>query len=157
MPLAMADEIAVAELAGKVGQEIGLSGWLAVDQARIDAFAEVTGDHQFIHVDPVRAAATPFGGTVAHGFLTLSLLSALFEHSTVPRPAGLRMGINYGLDRTRFLGPVPSGSRIRARFTLQSLAEKAPGEWQQTLGVTVEVEGRDKPALAAEWLSRFYV
>jgi acyl dehydratase len=147
MPLATLDEIR-----GRVGEEIGLSGWLAVDQARIDAFADSTEDRQFIHLDPEAAARTSFGGTIAHGFLTLSLLSRLAAEAML-LPDGLKMVVNYGLDRVRFLAPVRSGRRIRGRFVLDSVEEKAPGQVLMRHVVTMEIEGEDKPALTAVWLT----
>lgn len=136
------------------GQELGVSDWIEVTQARIDAFADCTEDRQYIHVDPERAAETPFGGTIAHGFLTLSLLSAMVYQ--LPSITGTTMAVNYGMNRMRFISPVPSGARIRGRFVLQKVEEIRPGEIQTTTEVTVEIEGRDKPALAAEWLGRRY-
>lgn len=146
MPIASLDEIH-----SRVGQEIGVSSWLTVDQSRIDAFADTTEDRQFIHVDPAAAAQTPFGGTVAHGFLTLSLLPR-FAEEVMLIPEGAKMGVNYGLDRVRFLTPVRSGSRVRGRFTLDSVEEKAPGQHLMRHTVTVEIEGDDRPALTAVWL-----
>lgn len=146
MPIASIDEIR-----GKVGAEIGVSDWILVDQERIDAFAAATQDRQFIHVDPEAAARTPFGGTIAHGFLTLSLLSRMAA-DVMLRPEGVKMGVNYGLDRVRFLAPVRSGRRVRGRFTLKSIEEKRPGQWQFLHAVTVEIEGEDKPALLADWI-----
>jgi acyl dehydratase len=146
----------LTELQPQVGQTFQ-SEWLLIDQAMIDRFAEATGDFQYIHVDPERAAQTPFGGTVAHGFLTLSLLSRL--NATLGRPPikGIRMGINYGLDRVRFVHPVRSGSRVRAVTTIAAIEEKRPGQFQQTLNVTVEIEGVEKPALTAVWINQFQV
>ena len=147
-------DIDVRTIGNRIGEEIAVSGWLEVTQARIDQFAEVTGDHQWIHVDPIRAAAElPSKSTIAHGFLTLSLLSTLMRESI--RFTGLRMAINYGFNRVRFVSPVPSGSRIRARITLQSI-EAVSGAIQIGWQVTVEREGGDKPAAVAEWLSRYY-
>jgi len=142
------------DLAAKVGEEIGLSDWLAVDQTRIDAFADCTEDHQFIHVDPAAAKMTPFGGTIAHGFLTLSLLSRLMELA-VDKPQ-VQMSVNYGFNKVRFLTPVKSGQRIRGRFKLLELVEKRPGQWQQTVEATVEIEGGDKPCLIAEWMFQHF-
>lgn len=139
-----------------LGTEVGVSDWMLVDQARIDAFAEVTGDHQFIHVNPELAAATPFGTTIAHGFLTLSLCSA-FAYQALPSVAGVKMGVNYGLNKLRFMAPVKSGRRVRGRFTLADVVQRADGAWQSTLAVTVEIEGEAKPALAAEWVSLQYL
>ena len=150
------DPISPADLAQTIGQTYR-SDWLLVDQPMIDRFADATGDHQFIHIDPVRAAATPFGGTVAHGFLLLSLLVTLNDSASRPPIAGLKMGINYGFDRVRFVHPVRSGSRIRAAFALASVEEKHPGQYQQQTDVTVEIEGIDKPALTAAWIGQFLV
>jgi acyl dehydratase len=134
-----------------------VSDWVTVDQPMIDRFAEVTGDSQFIHVDPVRAAQTPFGGTVAHGFLLLSLLPQLQASSGRPRPEGARMGVNYGFERVRFVAPVRSGKRVRAQFTLVSVEEKRPGQLQQLADVVMEIEGGDKPALTAAWIGQLFV
>jgi len=134
-----------------IGRELGTSGWHQVDQGAIDAFAELTLDQQFIHVDPVRAGATSVGGTVAHGFLTLSLLSH-FAHQVVPPVAGAVMSVNYGIEKLRFLAPVRAGARVRGRFTVKDLRERRPREWLLVLDVRVEIEGGDKPALIAEWL-----
>lgn len=142
------------DLQAKVGQDIGTSDWILIDQARIDRFAETTEDHQFIHVDPERAKATPFGGTIAHGFLTLSLL-APFMASACEKPA-VRMSVNYGFNKVRFLSPVKSGKRVRGHFKLLEMVEKRPGQWQQTVEVTVEIEGEDKPALLAEWIFQHF-
>ena len=144
------------ELQAMVGQSIGTSEWLTVDQAMIDKFAEATGDHQFIQVDVEKAKATPFGGTIAHGFLTLSLLPQLADKADLPRPE-VRMGVNYGCDKLRFIAPVRSGKRIRGQFKLLGLTEKRPGQWQQMLEATVEIEGEEKPALIAEWINQFFV
>ena len=144
----------LSDLQALVGQDIGCSDWMAVDQARIDQFAEATGDHQWIHTDPVRAAAGPFGITVAHGFLTLSLLPALF--STAFDIDDVRMGINYGLNRVRFMSPVRVGSRVRGRFRLVSF-EPLEGGAQLTVDATIEIEGADKPACVAQTVSRRYV
>lgn len=140
-----------SELQGLIGQEVGLSKWFDVTQARIDAFADCTEDHQFIHVDPEAAKATPFGGTIAHGFLTLSLASAM-SYDAVPPLDGVVMGVNYGFDKLRFLAPVPAGSRIRGRFKLLSADDRGDGRWLLKHELTVEIEGGDKPALIAEWL-----
>jgi acyl dehydratase len=144
----------LAELRARVGQEIGTSEWLVIDQSRIDAFADATGDHQWIHVDPERAARdTPFGATIAHGFLTLSLISALMRN--ILAIGGLRMTINYGLNRVRFVSPVPAGSRVRARVALGAVEDAKDGT-QATWQVTVEREGAEKPVLVAEWLVRYF-
>ena len=150
MPVATLDEIRA-----KVGSEVGVSSWLTMDQDRIEAFASATEDRQFIHVDPEAAAKTPFGGTIAHGFLTLSLLSRMAAEGMLV-PEGVRMAVNYGLDRVRFLSPVKSGRRVRGRFTLDSVEEKAPGQWLLRHIVTVEIEGEDKPALTAVWLGLMF-
>ena len=141
----------VSDLGGLIGQEIGVSRWITVDQTRIDAFAEITEDRQFIHIDPAAAAQTPFGGTIAHGFLTLSLLSAM-TYDAVPPLQGVVMGVNYGFDRLRFLAPVPAGSKVRGRFKLMSAEDKGGGRWLLKHEVTVEIQGAEKPALIAEWL-----
>ena len=136
-----------------VGQEIGVSSWRVVSQEMIDKFADATDDHQFIHVDPVRAAAeAPFGGTIAHGFLSLSLLSTM-AYETIPpiREAGI--GVNYGFDRIRFASPVRSGARIRARFKLAELTSRPSGWIHFNYDVTIEIEGSNKPALTARWLT----
>ncbi|MES2327530.1 MAG: MaoC family dehydratase [Pseudomonadota bacterium] len=150
MPVASLDEIRA-----RVGSEVGVSSWLTMDQARIEAFANATEDRQFIHVDPEAAALTPFGGTIAHGFLTLSLLSRMAAEAMLI-PDGVKMAINYGLDRVRFLSPVKSGGRVRGRFTLDSIEEKAPGQWLLRHVVTVEIEGEGKPALTAVWLGLMF-
>ena len=144
----------LAHLGGLVGREVATSDWLVITQDRIDAFAEATSDHQWIHVDSGRARAeTPFGATIAHGFLTLSLLSALMRDAvTVDGP---RMALNYGLNRVRFVSPVPSGSRIRARVALATVDDMGDSI-QATWGVTIEREGGDKPAVVAEWIVRYY-
>jgi acyl dehydratase len=144
--------VPLAQLAAMAGKFEAVSSWIEVTQPMIDAFAELTNDRQFIHVDPARAKAqTPFGGTIAHGFLTLSLLSQM-AYEVLPAPVEAVMSINYGFDKLRFLSPVRSGSRIRARFTLLEFGERRPGEMLSRYGVTIEIEGQDKPALAAEWL-----
>ena len=147
-------ELTLDEMQARIGSET-VSDWVEVTQDMIDRFAEATGDHQFIHVDPARAAGTPFGGTIAHGFLTLSLMPLLSSRvPDAPHLAGARMGINYGGNKLRFLAPVRSGSRVRGRFTLLAFDEKRPGQYQQTTGFTVEIEGEDKPALIAEWIGQ---
>jgi acyl dehydratase len=139
------------ELRSRIGQEVGVSEWLLVDQEMINRFADLTFDHQFIHVDPVAAAGTPFGGTIAHGFLVLSLLAKLGESANLTLD-GAVMGMNYGFEKIRMTGPVRAGKRIRGRFVLKDLLERAPKQWLSTVLVTVEVEGENKPALVAEWL-----
>lgn len=144
----------LADLAARVGEELATSDWLTIDQARIDRFAEATGDHQWIHVDPARAAAGPFGTTLAHGFLTLSLLSWFFEHGFVV--GDVRMGINYGLNKVRFPAPVPVGSRLRARFKLLAY-EPIEGGAQVLVEATIEREGSAKPVCVAESLTRRFI
>jgi acyl dehydratase len=144
------------ELAARVGTEIGVSRWITVTQAMIDAFAEVTDDHYFLHVDPVRAAMPPFGGTIAHGFLTLSLLAPM-GYQVCPNVEGARYPLNYGFDRVRFVSPVPAGSRIRGRFALRRAERIGTDQRQLVYEVTVERGGADRPALVAEWLMRFAV
>lgn len=147
--------VAIQERAKEVGT-VRTSDWVRVDQAMIDAFAGATGDRQFIHIDPERAAQTPFGGTIAHGFLTLSLMPLLAEKTEGLTIADARMGVNYGGNRVRFLTPVRSGKRVRGHFRLLDLTEKRPGQWQQTTEFTVEIEGEGKPALIAEWISQIF-
>ena len=146
--------LAIRDLEPRVGQEVGVSPWVDVTQERIDTFAKAIDDFQWIHVDPVRAKTSPFGGTIAHGFLTLSLLSHLSERTF--SFSERRMGVNYGLNRVRFTAPLPSGSRVRARFTLQKFEMLADGGIQVTWNTVVEREGSDKPVLVAEWLGRHY-
>ena len=142
------------EMQAKVGEVLGTSDWVLIDQARIDAFADCTEDHQFIHVDPEAAKATPFGQTIAHGFLTASMLPRLMEKS-VEKPV-VKMSVNYGFNKLRFLSPVKSGKRIRGQFKLLEMIEKRPGQWQQTVEATIEIEGEDKPALMAEWIFQHF-
>ena len=141
-----------SELQSLVGTEIGTSEWLEINQGRIDTFAEVTEDRQFIHVNKELAEKTPFGGTIAHGFLTLSLLSHFSEASGLVIE-GVKMGINYGFEKIRFLAPVPNGSRVRGRFFLKSVLEKKEGNFLITYQVSVDIEGSEKPALVADWLT----
>ena len=139
-----------------VGKEIGVSSWHLIDQPRIDTYADVTEDHQFIHVDPERAKKeTAFGTTIAHGFLTMSMLSVM-SYEVMPAIAGTTMGVNYGFDKLRFISPVRSGKRIRGRFVLAEAKLRKPNELQSRTNVTVEIEGEDKPALVAEWLGLIY-
>ena len=139
-----------------VGTE-SVSEWITVTQAMIDVFADATGDRQFIHVDPERARTTPFGGTIAHGFLTLSLLPQLAARTPhAPRLDGATMSVNYGGDRVRFLAPVPSGSRIRGRSTLRSFERKRPDVFQYMTETTIEIEGQAKPAMIAEWITQVF-
>jgi acyl dehydratase len=142
------------DLKSRVGEHLGTSDWFEVGQGRIDAFADCTEDHQFIHVDPELAKATPFGGTIAHGFLTLAMLAPLLGNC-VPPPA-VKLSVNYGFNKVRFLAPVRSGKRIRGHFQLLALEEKRPGQWQQTVAATIEIEGEDKPALTAEWIFQHF-
>ncbi len=144
------------DIKARIGEEVGVSGWLTLDQDRITAFAEATEDRQFIHVDPEAAARTPFGGTIAHGFLTLSLLSRMAAEAMLI-PDSIRMVVNYGLDRVRFIAPVRAGKRIRGRFTLDSVEEKAPGQILMRHTVTVEIDGEAKPALTAVWIGLLFV
>ena len=150
MPVASLDQIT-----SRIGEEIGISGWLTLDQDRITAFADATEDRQFIHVDADAAARTPFGGTIAHGFLTLSLLSRMAAE-VVLVPDTTKMIVNYGLDRVRFLAPVRSGKRVRGRFTLESVDEKAAGQIVLRHAISVEIEDEDKPALSAVWLTLLF-
>lgn len=143
----------LADLEAKVGQEIGVGEWVEITQEAVNAFADATLDHQWIHVDLERAAAGPFGGPIAHGFLTLSLVSAIAPQIEVP---DVKMAINYGLDRVRFITPVPVGSRVRARSVLRD-AKEVTGGVQVKTEVTIELEGAEKPACVAETLARFYV
>lgn len=151
MPIANLDDIR-----GKIGQSIGVSGWIEVGQDRIDQFASATEDRQFIHTDPIAAAShTPFGGTIAHGFLTLSLLSRMAADVMLV-PDTTRMAVNYGLDRVRFLAPVKAGKRVRGHFTLDGIEDKVPGEMLIRQTVSVEIEGEEKPALTAQWLGLIF-
>lgn len=148
----MSEGISQEQLFEQIGRELGRSAWCVIDQERIDAFADATDDHQFIHVDPDRAADTPFGGTIAHGLLTLSMIVHLcLDH--IPALRGTRMVLNYGFDKVRFVAPVRSGSRVRAVSRLADARERSPGQLLVKLDVTIEIEGQDKPALVAEWLS----
>jgi acyl dehydratase len=139
-----------------VGREVGVSSWYVVDQKRIDVYADVIEDHQFIHVDPERARAeTAFGTTIAHGFLTMSLMS-IMSYEVMPVIEGTTMGVNYGFDKLRFISPVRSGSRVRGRFTLAEAKLRKPKELQSLTHVTVEIEGEEKPALVADWIGLIY-
>jgi acyl dehydratase len=151
MPVASLDEIR-----SRIGTEVGVSSWLTMDQERINEFADATEDRQFIHTDPEAAARTPFGGTIGHGFLTLSMLSRMAAEAMLV-PDSIKMAVNYGLDRVRFIAPVRNGKRIRGRFRLDSVDEKAPGQLLLRHTVTVEIEGEEKPALTAEWLGLLFV
>jgi acyl dehydratase len=139
------------ELAARVGEEVGVSSWTLVDQARIDAFADATEDWQFIHVDPEKAKDTPFGGTIAHGFLTLSLLPKM-AYEVAPVIEGVQAGVNYGFDKVRFLHPVRSGERVRGRFKLSEVTAKDANRWLIRYTVTVEIEDSRHSALVADWL-----
>jgi acyl dehydratase len=144
--------IDAADLESVIGQDVGVSDWALIDQDKINAFADVTYDPYFIHTDPTRAEQeTSFGGAIAHGFLTLSMLSAM-AYDALPDIKGRTVGMNYGFDKIRFLAPVPAGSRIRGRFRMASVQRK-PGQAVVKYAVTVEIEGKEKPALAAEWLT----
>jgi acyl dehydratase len=151
MPAAPLEEIRT-----RVGEEVGVSSWLTMDQQRIDQFADATEDRQFIHIDPQAAAQTQLGGTIGHGFLTLSMLSRMAAEAMLV-PDNIRMALNYGLDRVRFIAPVRSGRRIRGRFRLDSVEEKAPGQLLLRHTITVEIEGEEKPAMTAEWLGLLFV
>ncbi|MDK1389303.1 MaoC family dehydratase [Sinorhizobium sp. 8-89] len=147
----MLQEISLSDVKALVGKEIGVSDWITVTQKTIDSFAKATGDFQFIHVDPVRAAAeTPFGGTIAHGFLSLSLLSAM-NYNCLPKIRELTVGINYGFDKVRFMAPVKSGARVRGRFTVADARFRGAGMLMITYDTTVEIEGQAKLALSATW------
>ncbi|WP_043088710.1 MaoC family dehydratase [Pseudomonas aeruginosa] len=148
--------VPVAALKDYVGKDLGHSEWLTIDQERVDQFAECTGDHQFIHVDPEKAAKTLFGGTIAHGFLSLSLIPKLMEGLLV-LPEGLKMAVNYGLDTVRFIQPVRVGSRVRLGLSLLDVNEKNPGQWLIKARATLEIEGQEKPAYIAETLSLCFV
>lgn len=153
----MSKAMSPQDMKALVGTKVGTSDWIEVSQERINKFAEATGDFQFIHVDLEKARLTPFGGTIAHGFLTLSLIPVLTAESDCPRPEGIKMAVNYGGNKTRFIAPVRSGKRVRGHFKMLELEEKRPGQWQQTMEITVEIEGEDKPALMAEWITQFFV
>lgn len=152
----MAESIKVAELPSIVGKELEPSPWLEITQERVNQFANATNDHQFIHVDLEKAKQTPFGGTIAHGFLSLSLLSYLNAQTAIV-PEGLVMGINYGSDKVRFLAPVSVGKRIRSRQKILEVTEKKPGQWLIKTDVSVEIDGEETPALVAEILSMYIV
>ncbi|NJR80166.1 MaoC family dehydratase [Sphingomonas corticis] len=140
-----------------IGQET-VSEWITVSQEMIDKFADATGDHQFIHIDQEKAKLTPFGTTIAHGFLTLSLLPQMaMKNADAPRLDGVKMGVNYGGNKVRFLAPVPSGSRVRGRSKITEFEEKRPGQYQYTTETTVEIEGSEKPAMIAEWITQVFV
>jgi acyl dehydratase len=144
--------IKAEDLHAAVGTDLGTSDWIVIEQDRVNQFADVTEDHQFIHVNPEKAKLTPFGGPIAHGFLTLSLLSKFSEQGSLVID-GVKMGVNYGFEKVRFLAPVKVGKRVRGHFTLKAAEEKRPGQYLLTYEVTVEIEGEDKPALVADWLA----
>ena len=147
------ETVRIEDLQTRIGESLGQSTWRTVDQQRIDGFADLTEDPQWIHTDPARAAKeSPFGGTIAHGFLSLSLLSAM-AMDVLPVIEGQVMGINYGFDKVRFMNPVREGSKVRGQFTLMEVKRRSDNEWQLRHGVQVEIEGQEKPALIAEWLS----
>ncbi len=148
--------VPVAALSQYVGKELGRSAWLTIDQQRINLFAEATGDFQFIHVDPEQASKTPFGSTIAHGFLTLSLMPKLMEDILV-LPEGMKMIVNYGLDSVRFIQPVKVDSNVRLKVELKEATEKKPGQWLLKILATLEIEGEDKPAYIAEPLTLCFV
>ena len=148
----MSNLVSLDQLGEYVGKEVGVTDWLEVDQDRINKFADATGDHQYIHIDAERAAETPFGTTIAHGFLTLSLLSMLGSKNGGMKLKNSVMGINYGLDKVRFINPVKVDAKIRARFQLISAEEKKPKHYLMKHNVTIEIDGEEKPALIAEWL-----
>ncbi|WP_339081323.1 MaoC family dehydratase [Pseudomonas sp. TMP9] len=148
--------VPAAELSSYIGKELGHSEWLTIDQDRINQFAECTGDHQFIHVDPEKAKLTPFGGTISHGFLSLSLVPKLMEGIMI-MPTGLKMAVNYGLDSVRFIQPVKVNSKVRLTASLLEVTEKKPGQWLLKAKVVLEIEGQDKPAYIAEPLTLCFV
>lgn len=148
----MGNVVNAEQLSDYIGKEVGVTDWIEIDQDRINKFADATGDHQYIHIDPERAAQTPFGTTIAHGFLTLSMMSMLSGMDGGLKLENTVMGINYGLDKVRFINPVKVGSKIRARFTLSSAEEKKPNHYLLKHTVTIDIDGEDKPALIAEWL-----
>lgn len=152
----MPNTIKAHELPSLVGQETEPSSWFEVTQERVNRFADATNDHQFIHIDQEKAAQTPFGGTIAHGFLTLSLVPFLTAEKA-RQVEGVEMGINYGSDKVRFLQPVPVGSRIRARQVLREAVEKKPGQWLTRTTVTIEIEDQERPALIAEFIAMLIV
>lgn len=148
--------VPVSELKSFIGKDLGHSEWITIDQQRVNQFAECTGDHQFIHIDEEKAKQTPFGGTIAHGFLSLSLIPALSAGLLI-KPEGLKMAVNYGMDSLRFIQPVRVGSRVRLNVTVLDVTEKNPGQWLIKARNTLEIEGVDKPAFIAEGLSLYFV
>lgn len=148
--------VTVSDLPSFIGKDLGHSEWMLIDQERVNQFADCTGDHQFIHLDEEKAKQTPFGGTIAHGFLSLSLIPALSAGLAI-RPEGLKMAVNYGLDSVRFIQPVRVGSRVRMQLTVVDVTEKNPGQWLVKSRATLEIEGVDKPAYIAETLALYFV
>ena len=147
----MTEAWTIDEFCSRVGQEIGVSDWTLVDQDRIQGFADLTEDWAFVHVDAERARAAGLDGTIAHGFLTIALIATTVP-TGLPRIKGVTLGFNYGFERLRLVAPVPAGGRIRSRFAVKECTERTPGEWRILYDVTMEIEGRDKPALVAEWI-----
>ena len=148
--------VKAADLQTTVGHDLGTSDWITIEQDRVNQFADVTEDHQFIHVDPEKAKDSPFGGPIAHGFLTLSLLSKFSEQGGL-LIEGVNMGVNYGFEKVRFLAPVKVGKRVRGHFKLKAADEKRPGQFLLTYEITVEIEGEEKPALIADWLGMQFI
>ena len=148
--------VTIDELTALVGKNLGVSEWTLVDQKRIDAFADLTDDHQFVHVDPVAARQTPLGTTIAHGFLSLSLIAS-FSFQVVPAVKGGKMSMNYGINKLRFVSPVKVDSLVRGHFKLKALDDQGGGRYLSTIEVTVEIEGQEKPALVLEWLILTFV
>jgi acyl dehydratase len=144
------------EVKANIGKEIGVSDWFLIDQERINRFADITEDHMFLHVNPEAAAATPFGGTIAHGLLTLSMMPVM-AYQAVPGVSGTKMGVNYGYNKVRFMAPVKSGKRIRGRFTVKAVEAQSGGRMQIVHDATIEIEGESKPALAAEWITMVWM
>ena len=153
----MSNIVSVDQIGNYLGQEVGVTDWIEIDQDRINKFADATGDHQFIHIDEEKAKMTPFGGTIAHGFLTLSMIPYLGAKSDMPKIDGVKMGVNYGGNKTRFISPVRSCKRIRGHWKLVEMIEKRPGQWQQTSEITMEIDGEEKPALICEWITQIFV
>lgn len=152
----MTAAVPASELKSFIGKDMGHSEWMTIDQERVNQFAQCTGDHQFIHLDEEKAKQTPFGGTIAHGFLSLSLLPVLSAGLLV-RPEGLKMAVNYGMDSLRFIQPVRVGSRVRLHVSVIDVTEKNPGQWLVKAKSTLEIEGNDKPAFIAEGLTLYFV
>lgn len=152
----MTAAVPASELKSFIGKDMGHSEWMTIDQERVNQFAECTGDHQFIHLDEEKAKQTPFGGTIAHGFLSLSLLPVLSAGLLV-RPEGLKMAVNYGMDSLRFIQPVRVGSRVRLHVSVMDVTEKNPGQWLVKAKSTLEIEGTEKPAFIAEGLTLYFV